>query len=220
MLSIPSSTTLLPSHIVFVSSHYPLKTYFAIKTRATFQKYTKMHGYGFYYDIDEPDEKTERSLHYRRCVSIEKASRLYPDAKWFVWVDSDVYVNDYSSRIEELIDFSDEQILYHLFHENGGWGQFPINTGVKCVNRSALQWEKCVWDLRNTEPWTQYPYEQKTIYEYVLPIIGARKYRIHDPYKLNCIIKAYPDKVQYSTFAHMCASTEKERNEIMRNIYI
>jgi len=211
-----------PSNIVFVSSHYPSKTYFAIKTRATFEKYTKSRGYGFYYDLDEPaeEDKTMCALHYRRCVSIRKAASAYPDAKWFVWVDSDVYVNNYSARVEDLIDLTDERILYHIFHEDGGWGQFPINTGVKFVNRTALEWEDKVWELRNTDPWTQYPFEQKTIYEYVLPLIGKDRYIIHDPYLLNCLTKAYPEKVEDAVFVHMCACSEEERNSIMRDIYI
>lgn len=212
----------LPSEIVFVSSHYPRKTYFAIKTRATFEKYAKLRGYKFYYDEEEPEgvDKDQKNLHYRRCVCILKASRLYLDAKWFVWVDSDVYVNNYSAKVEDIIDLDNENILYHLFHENGGWGQFPINTGVKFVNRNALVCEETVWSLRNTVPWTHYPFEQKTIYEYILPQIGEDKYIIHDPYLLNCIIKAYPDKVDDCVFAHMCASTEEERNQIMRSVYI
>lgn len=211
-----------PSEIVFVSSHYPVDTYFAIKTRATFEKYTRMHGYHFYYDECEPDtnDTDVKDLHYRRCVSIRKAGQAYPDATWFVWVDSDVYVNNYSAKVENIIDLTDENILYHLFHERGGWGQFPINTGVKFVNRNALVCEEAVWNLRNTEPWTYYPFEQKTIYEYILPNIGEDKYIIHDPYLLNCIIKAYPDRVSDCVFAHMCASSEEERNHIMRSVYI
>jgi|LauGreDrversion4_2_1035121.scaffolds.fasta_scaffold53678_2 hypothetical protein len=210
-------------NIVFVSGHYPSKTYFAIKTRATFAKYTAKHGYGFYYDEADAirtEDADMRSLHYRRCVSIQKAAAEYPAAKWFVWVDSDVYVNNYSVKVEDVIDLTDYSILYHLFHEDGGWGQFPINTGVKFVNREAIEWERVVWELRNTDPWTQYPFEQKTIYEYVLPCIGSERYRIHDPYLLNCITKAYPEKVERSVFAHMCACTEEERNLIMRNVYI
>jgi hypothetical protein len=213
-------------NIVFVSGHHPRKTYFAIKTRATFEKYTVKHGYGFYYDEEDPTttraekDAEMRGLHYRRCVSIQKAAAEYPAAKWFVWVDSDVYVNNYAVKVEDTIDLTDDRILYHLFHEDGGWGQFPINTGVKFVNREALEWERAVWELRNTYPWTQYPFEQKTIYEYVLPRIGETRYRIHDPYLLNCITKAYPEKVAGSVFAHMCACTEEERNLIMRNVYI
>jgi hypothetical protein len=211
-----------PDEIVFVSAHYPTKTYFAIKTRASFQKYTRKHGYGFYYDEEDhpPEETHMRSLHYRRCVSIRKASVAYPAAKWFVWVDSDVYVNNYNAKVEDIIDLTEPKILYHLFHERGGWAQFDINTGVKFVNREALEWEDRVWELRNTYPWTEYPFEQKTIYEYVLPLIGEERYRIHDPYLLNCLNKAYPEKVDKAVFVHMCACSEEERNFIMRSVYI
>ena len=220
-LSMEAKNIVKANNIVFVSGHHPRKTYFSIKTRATFEKYTRKHGYGFYYDEEPPPEEycNIRSLHYRRCVSIRKASVLYPDAKWFVWVDSDVYVNNYNAKVEHILDLNDGNILYHLFHERG-WGQFPINTGVKFVNREALEWEDVIWGLRNTDPWTKYPFEQKAMYEYVLPRIDKMRYKIHDPYILNCITKAYPDKVERSVFAHMCACSEEERNLIMRNVYI
>lgn len=37
-------------YIVFVSGHYPPTTYYPTVTRKTFERYTQMHGYGFYYD--------------------------------------------------------------------------------------------------------------------------------------------------------------------------
>lgn len=208
-----------PGEIIFVSAHHPRKTYFAIKTRATFEKYTRRHGYGFYYDEEIPQEQHTHALHFRRCMSILKASEIYPDAKWFVWVDSDVYVNDYSIKVENLIDLDNLQIMYHVCHEQN-WGCYPINTGVKFVNREALAFERTIWDLRNTHPWTEFPYEQKVTYEHIFPIIGNNRFIIHDPYVLNCIIKAYPEKIINSLFAHMCFSTEEERNTIMRSVYI
>jgi len=59
----------------------------------------------------------------------------------------------------------------------------------------------------------------KKLYEYVLPKI-ENKYIIHDPYVLNCIIKAYPDKIKDSLFVHMCGSTTEERNNIVKNLDI
>ena len=46
----------MESQIVFVSGHYPKTTFFAEKTRLSFEKYTKKHGYGFYYNEDTPDD--------------------------------------------------------------------------------------------------------------------------------------------------------------------
>ena len=204
-------------NIIFVSSHHPVNTYYAEKTRLSFEKYTQMHGYGHYYDDEVPDETEMSALHFKRCVSLQKASKQFPDAKWFVWTDSDVFVNvnNYNMKVEDQIDLSDENIIYHLFHE-APWGAYPINTGVKFVHRNALSYEEEVWGLRNVVPW---PYEQKSIYEHILPKIPGQ-YIIHDPYVLNCIIKAYPYHVQSALFVHMCASTEEERNEIMRNVHI
>lgn len=44
---------------------------------------------------------------------------------------------------------------FYLFHERP-W-PYPVNTGVKIVNRDALELEEEVWSLRNTEPWCQFP---------------------------------------------------------------
>jgi hypothetical protein len=154
-------------------------------------------------------------LHYYRSYVIQKCAKAYPNAKWFIWLDSDVYVNNYYMKIEEHVNLNLD-ILYHLFHEHP-WGCYPINTGVKIVHRNALKYEEEIWSLRNTEPWNQFPFEQKTTYEYILPkIVG--KYMIHDPYVLNCIIKAYPDKMKDALFHHMCNMTEIERNEIMKKL--
>lgn len=207
------------SNIVFVSGHYPLDTYFSIKTRELFTKYTEKNNYNFYYDETEVTENYTSSLHFRRCISIKDASLKYPDAKWFVWVDSDVYVNSekMDMKLENYIDLSNENILYHLFHESP-WGCYPINTGVKIVNRKALIYEAEIWDLRNTNPWNTFPYEQKTLYEYVLPKLNKNEYIIHDPYVLNCITQAYPDKIKDALFIHMCGMTSEERKKYIDNV--
>ena len=200
--------------IVFMSSHYP-KVYFSEHTKLSIEKYTKIHGYGFYYEEEEPLEKEIHQLHYYRSYVIQKCAKVYPNAKWFIWLDSDVYVNNYYMKIEEQVNLNLD-ILYHLFHEYP-WGCYPINTGVKIIHKNALKYEEEIWSLRNTAPWNEFPFEQKTTYEYILPkILG--KYMIHDPYVLNCIIKAYPDKMNDALFHHMCNTSETERNEIMKQI--
>ena len=198
--------------IVFISGHHSIKTYFAQQTRKNFEAYTSKHGYGFYYEESEPKETQTHALHFRRCKIIQNASIKYPSAQWFVWVDSDVYVNRPELTLESQIDLSDTSILYHLFHEQP-W-PFAVNTGVKIVNRAALKLEKKVWKLRNTPPWNDFPFEQKTIIEYILPQIPGR-YIIHDPYALNCLLKAYPEKAPDALFVHMCAMNTDERNAIM-----
>ena len=201
------------SNIVIVSGHYPSNTYYSMKTREIMSSYALLHNYDFYYDDEEVLEKYTSSLHFMRCESIRKASIKYPNAKWYVWFDSDIYVNFRNEHlpIENFIDLSNENILYHLFHE-APWGSYPINTGVKFVNKKALKYEAKIWNQRNIEPWNNFPFEQKTLYEYILPKLNSKQYRIHDPYILNCILKAYPDKVKKSLFIHMCAMTTEERN--------
>jgi hypothetical protein len=206
----------MEKNIVFVSGHFPIDTYYATKTRLSIEKYTQKHGYNFYYNEEDPEDTTPCILHFYRSLIMQKASIKFPDATWFIWLDSDVYVNNYDMKVEEQIDLTNTNILYHLFHENN-WGSYPINTGVKIVNKNALKYEEIVWSLRNTYPYNTFPFEQKTVYEYILPII-PNQYIIHDPYILNCIIKAYPDKIQNALFLHMCATPESERNDKMKSL--
>ena len=206
--------------IVFVSSHYPSNTYFAQATRRSFEAYTKRNNYGFYYDesVPSPDFRATHELHYRRCIIFQKAAALFPDADWYIWVDSDVFVNKPDVRIEDCIDLSDSNILYHLFHEDS-W-DYPINTGVKIVNRKAISIEAKIYTMRNTYPWNQFPYEQKITAEYVIPQIKGR-YKINDPYLLNHIL--YQSRPSHNdptkaVFVHMCNRTTDQRNRIM-NIF-
>ena len=195
-----------------MSSHYPKTVYFAQKTKESIEKYTKIHGYGFYYEEEEPTETNMHQLHYYRSYVVQKCAKKYSFAKWFVWLDSDVYVNNYDMKIENHLNLN-EDYIYHLFYEKD-WGCYPINTGVKFIHRNALKHEEEIWSLRNTPPWNEFPFEQKNTYENILPkIVG--QYKIHDPYVLNCIVKAYPDKLKYALFHHMCNMTETERNNII-----
>jgi hypothetical protein len=204
--------------IVFVSGHHPADTPFAQVTRRLFQAYTQRHNYGFYYD-DSPsplDRRETRHLHYRRCASICKAAQVFPNADWYVWVDSDVIVNKPEVRVESCIDLTDKLIRYHLFHEHP-W-DFAINTGVKFVSGSAIHWELKMYQMQDTPPWTEFPFEQKMMFEYVIPRLQER-YRIHDPYILNHILyqvrPTYHDPKD-ALFVHVCAKTTAQRNKIMK----
>ena len=203
------------SNIVIISSHYPSTTLYPKLTRKTFEEYCNLHGYDYYFDESEPDEKEMYSLHYRRSYIVSNISDKYPNCEWFIWVDSDVFVQNKHISIESQIDLRDKNILYHLFHE-APWGCYPINTGVKIINKNAIIYEKEIWSIRNQDPWKNFPYEQKATYEYILPMIPGQ-YKIHDPYILNCIISAYPDKVNKALFTHMCGMKEEERDNYIVN---
>jgi len=214
-----SSITKKKENIVIVSGHYPADKYFARQTRRTVEKYCSTHSYGFYYDSDVCTDTRMHILHYRRCQSILKASKKFPDAQWFLWLDSDVYVNRLDLTLESQIDLTDLNIQYHLFHEKIVGFCYPINTGVKFVNKSALHYEEEIWNNRDTEPWCQFPFEQKAIYEYVLPQIPDQCI-IHDPYVLNCLYKGLPDKIKDAIFVHMCSNTTSERTQIVRDFLL
>ena len=200
--------------LVFVSGHWPQDTYFAMQTRLSFIKYTNKHGYNFFYNEKIPDAMDTSTLHFLRSTIIRDAYNKFPDAKWFIWVDSDVFVNNFDMKVEDQIDLTNEDILYHTFHEKP-WGCYPINTGVKFINVKALSLEDEIWSLRNTRPWNTFPYEQKTLYEHIFPKIPG-KYIIHNPYKLNCITEAYPWAVKDALFVHMCSLTTDKRNIMIK----
>jgi len=199
----------MKNKITIVSGHYPNNVYFAKETKKLLKHYCLNNNYNFFYDNSKDiTEYDIHHLHYRRCISLINASIKYPDTIWFVWLDSDIYINK-SDKIEKIIDLNDTTILYHLFHEKP-W-IYPINTGVKILHKDALIYEKEIYDLRNTKPWNIFPFEQKTMAEYILPKIKG-KYIIHDPYIMNCIVKLYPKKLNDALFIHMCNMSEKERN--------
>jgi hypothetical protein len=127
------------SDIVLVSGHWPLTVEFAIKTRLNIQHYCNIHKYDFYYDEVEPAEKEVYALHYRRCEILKRASIKFPNAKWYVWLDTDIFAYRMDLRIESAIDLSNSNILYHLFHEKP-W-DYKVNTGVKIVNHKAIKIE-------------------------------------------------------------------------------
>lgn len=195
--------------ITIVSGHYPNNIYFANETKKLLKDYCLCNNYNFFYDNSKDIIEYEmHHLHYRRCISIINASKKYSNTQWFVWLDSDIYVNK-NDKIEDIINLENTNILYHLFHERP-W-IYPINTGVKIVNINAIIYEKQIYKLRNTKIYKEFPYEQKALAEYILPKIKG-KYIIHDPYIMNCIIKLYPNKLNDALFIHMCNMSEIERN--------
>jgi len=213
--------------IVLVSGHWPLDVEFAVNTRKTLEHYCSLHNYDLYYDEVEPIEKEVHHLHYRRCDIMQRASLMFPDASWFVWLDTDIFVNRMDIKIESLIDLSDENILYHLFYENPtndprGWDfkydvndTHNVNTGVKFVSREGIKTELEIWGLRNDEVWKKFPYEQKVMIEKIIPE-NFDRIKIHNQYVLNCIEKFHP--VQEGLFVHICGRKEEFRNQMMREV--
>lgn len=199
------------SDIVLVSGHWPLDISFAINTKKTIEYYCSLHKYNFYYDTVEPSEKEVYHLHFRRCDILKRAAIEFPNAKWFVWLDTDIFVNRMDLSIESVIDLSDTNILYHLFYETEK-NKIIVNTGVKFVSKEAISIESEIWDLRNDDLWKQFPYEQKVINEKIIPEYSDR-IMIHDPHILNCIDSIYPIKA--GLFVHLCARTNEYRNTVM-----
>jgi len=214
--------------IILVSGHWPLDVEFAVNTRKTIDHYCTLHDYDFYYDEVEPVEKKVHQLHYRRCDILKRASSRFPDAKWFVWLDTDIFVNRMELRIEEAIDLTDSNILYHLFYErpekaypsvwNFKYGietENKVNTGVKFVSQEAIKIESDIWDLRNDTTWMRFPYEQRVIVEKIIPE-NLDRIVIHQPYVLNCLEYFYP--IQDALFVHLCGRFEPYRQDFMRKL--
>jgi len=202
------------SDIILVSGHYPLDKKFAKHTKKSLEDYCDLNGYKLYYDETPPVKKEIHHLHYNRCVILKRAEIEYPDAKWFVWIDTDVWVNRFDIRIELVIDLSDPNILYHLFHEKP-W-DYKVNTGVKFVSKEGVKIEDGIWNMCDDVKWKMFPYEQKVMAEYIVPIYN-NYVRIHDPYVLNCIDKIYP--IEDAIFVHLCNRPEDFRNRFMDEIF-
>lgn len=195
------------SKICIVSGHYPSGIFFAEITKKLLINYSETNQYDLYYDSETEVEHITSELHFRRCLIIKKASKAFPKAEWYIWLDTDIYVRVIDRKIEGCIDLSNKNILYHLFHEKP-W-IFPVNTGVKIVNKNALHLEEEVYSKRNNCP---FPYEQKLIVEDILP-----KYKdkiiIHNPEKLNCIYGLHD--TSNALFVHVCNRSELDRNLII-----
>ena len=214
--------------IVLVSGHWPLNVEFAVNTRKTIDYYCSLNDYDFYYDELEPLEKEIHQLHYRRCDILKRASLRFPDAKWFVWLDTDVFANRMDLRIEETIDLSDRNILYHLFYEKPEkdyphvWDfkyeietKNKVNTGVKFVSQEAIKIEADIWDLRNDKMWKRFPYEQRVMVEKIIPE-NLDRIVIHQPYVLNCFQYFYP--IQNALFVHLCGRSEIYRKNFIKSL--
>ncbi|RIW14620.1 hypothetical protein D0X99_13850 [Algoriphagus lacus] len=193
--------------ICIVSGHYPDGVMFAELTRNVLKEYAAMHQYDLYYDAETPVPMIVSELHFRRCLLLKKAREVFPDAEWYIWLDTDIYIQAMDKHIEEFIDLSDPSILYHVFNEKPY--HFPVNTGVKLVHRNAIHWEDEIYAQRENCP---FPYEQKIVIDYILP-----KYRdkviVHDPETMNCLYGTHDHNA--ALFVHVCGRSEVNRNLII-----
>ncbi len=190
--------------ICLVSGHYPAGVFFASLTRDILAAYAKTHQYDLYYDAETPVPHLVTELHFRRCLLLQKAREAFPTADWFVWLDTDVYVQAMDRRIEEFIDLSDPSVRYHLFHERPY--AFPVNTGVKFVHRDAIPWEA---EIHARRQGCAFPFEQRVVIEYIVPKY-EKQVRIHDPYQLNCLYGIH--RHEDALLVHVCNTTEAKRN--------
>lgn len=197
----------IPQKICIVSGHYPDGVLFAKLTRNILEEYAKFHQYHFYYDSDTPVSMVHSELHFRRCLLLSKASEVFSECDWFLWLDTDIYIQNMHRRIEEFIDLSDPHVIYHVFHEKPWY--HPVNTGVKFVHKTAIQWENEIYSKRVGCP---YPYEQKLVIDYLIPKYGSQ-IKIHDPEKLNCIYRLHDSSK--ALFVHVCNYNEVNRNLII-----
>jgi hypothetical protein len=207
------------SDIVIVSGHYPSTVKYVQLTKKTVENYCNLHGYFFYYEDTPPVETELHHLQYNRCEILRRAHLKYPESTWFIWLDSDVFVNRVDIRIETVIDLSDTNILYHLFHEKP-WS-FDINAGVKIVNKDAIKIESEIFEYRNEDEWKKFPYEQRVMCEKIIPKYKDR-ILIHDPYVLNCIEQNYKIRdslklyrIDEAIFVHLAGRSEEFRNKFM-----
>jgi hypothetical protein len=202
-------------HIVIMNAHYGVCT-FAETCKNSVQTYAALHGYHFFHQPASEfpgNPANSYEFHFWRSYVVQRAAEAFPGAKWFLWLDSDIYVNatQQNTRLQDLIEF-DPYILYYTTDEKP-WGIDIINTGFKLVNRDALKYEEEIWQCRDTTPWNTFTFEQLTLWNKIFPQIPGR-YCIKENKKLNCIIKAYRNTpyLAEGLFIHMCNMSKEERN--------
>ena len=206
-----------PDRIVIVSGMSPPKHY-SMQGRKTMEAYAKRHGYQFFYSDEEPtgEDKTKSAVMYRKTWIVQRAAEVFPDAIWFVWLDSDMYVKNADISLHSLLPLTvDNRILYHVTHERPH-GIDLINAGFKCVHRDALPYEQQQWTVRNTAPWNEAFYDQKALARLIFPQLAGR-FWVHEWSKLNCMIfnaerSNRKDLIDSALFVHMCGMSSDDRN--------
>jgi len=207
----------LAQPLVLMNAHVGECT-FAGQCKKSVEAYAKLHGYNVYHEPATAfpgDVEKSYHKHFWRSLVVQHAAKAYPEAQWFVWLDSDIYINSArkDTRLEDLLEF-DPFMLYYTTHEKP-WGIDLINTGFKVVNRNALCYEQEIWESRDTIPWNTFTFEQLTLWNKIFPRIPGR-FCIKENKELNCIIKAYkssPHILAKGVFMHMCNMTREERDE-------
>lgn len=195
------------SNLCLVSGHYPAGLPFAEASRLALSEYALTNKYDLFYDGHTSVPMEDYELHFRRSLIILMAAEAFPNAEWYMWIDTDIYPRHLNWRIEDQIDLNTPGIIYHLFHEYP-W-HFQVNTGVKLVHKSALHIEKEIYRRRQE---FKYPFEQRAMSEYVIQNY-PKQCLIHDPEKLNCIYDIHDRKK--GLFIHVCARKMPDRNLII-----
>jgi hypothetical protein len=208
-----------PSQIVIMNGHIGDHK-FAARCKESVQAYAKLHKYSFFgaNQSDFPgDTKKSYQFHYWRSYIIQEAAAKFPLAKWFLWLDSDIYVNNKTkdTKLEDLVDLNPE-MLYYTTHERP-MGIDLVNTGFKLVNRNALEFEKIIWECRENKP--IHTCEQYVLWKKIFPLIYG-KFCILPTEKLNCIIKHFRNNSQVlenGLFMHMCSIYQEDRDVLIED---
>ena len=78
------------SKICFVSGHYPKGVFFTDLTKRLLVNYCNLNDYDLYYDDFTKVDHVISEFHFRRCLIIKKASEAFPNADWYIWLDTDI----------------------------------------------------------------------------------------------------------------------------------
>lgn len=205
-----------PNNITIFTYYYPNNNYSALVCQESIRKYCLIHGYNFYLSITVPYNDDIILRYFMKLKVIEEAIIAFPETEWFLWLDSDIYIENYDMKIEENIDFSGKT-KYHFFHEKP-WG-FKLNSGVRFIHKSDIQHELSIFSFYETGKYSEKTaYEQGAIIDYLSNI--KDEYLIHDPYILNCIYFIHKKYVKRALFIHLAGAHlfGVDRNIYMENI--
>lgn len=205
--------------ITVITYYYPIeKDYCSQVCQASIRKYCETRGYNFYLNNIPPVDNLKTTPYFMRLYLTSEAMKVFPDTEWFLWLDSDVYIENYEMLIQDQIDL-DPNYKYHLFHERP-WS-YMINSGVKFIHRDALINEEEQFEMRTNERYDgrNRIHDQLATIDYITTKMQGQ-FKIHDPYILNCIYFIHKEHVSTALFIHLAGAKPSgcNRNNHMKRV--
>jgi hypothetical protein len=147
--------------------------------------YASLHGYDRI--VDESVHDTARPPMWSKIVLLRKYLPLYD---WFLWLDGDVMVTNYKTKIEQFTSFmsNDKVLLIASVQGHSGWPM--LNSGVMLLRNCsvALKFLDKVWKHKPFQQ--QYFFEQSAIIDILQSTPALNASTILIPHEHSSIFNA------------------------------